>query len=527
MKKIRLIRLICVIVLAVILIVASLFILIPKRNDSSSGRAAICFVHEDIMFPQMDYSQMFSRMDIASYYVIDDSCSKEEMQKKIDKVSAPKGLILFCEGDYALPGLEIAAESDKISDLFLVSPELDGNADLGDIGTTSPSCRVAIFAESGKTADSLYERLSGEDTKFTSGTRSESSAPELFLSSDANRYFARTGSRSNPEIASVIVLNNPQMQTYMVNYIKNHILLQKGVSKAPLLTWSMKMICTIFTVVSFFVYAATLPPNKKLAPANAGNRGGGEDGAGTRDATGAGADPATAGAAPELARNRSGKLRGRSIAEKYRSALNHLLALQGFLGVLFALVTLFFILRKQSAYQVVLLLWVCVTYLSSAFFLMPFLKKVKNRKVRSNRSMWPIHAAFTFLLAGVFFMLTLLWKGAGFLKLDIFLLVEFVLSIMVFVSITMLQLCDNFFGRIQGSGQSVLDSVKFLVIRLVPMVIVFVFSIIMKRELFAIKVLLLAISLLLASYMRRIVKRGALGETLSVVLFSCLYWMMF
>ena len=104
---------------------------------------------------------------------------------------------------------------------------------------------------------------------------------------------------------------------------------------------------------------------------------------------------------------------------------------------------------------------------------------------------------------------------------------EFALSVMVFVSITMLQLSDNFFGRIQGSSQSVLDSVKFLVIRLVPMVIVFVFSIIMNRELFAIKVLLLAVSLLLASYLRRVVKRGALGETLSVVLFSCLYWMMF
>ena len=523
MKKIRLIRLICVIVLAVILIVASLFILIPRRNDSSSGRAALCFVHEDIMFPQMDYSQLFSQLDIASYYVIDDSCSKEEMQKKISKISAPNGLILFCEGDYALSGLQIASENAGITDLFLVSPELSSDADLGRIGTTSPSCRVAIFSEAGKTADNLYERLSGEDTKFTPGTRTESGAPELYLSSDANRYYAKTGYCKDPQIASVMVLNNPQMQTYMANYIKNHVLLQKGISNAPLLTWSMKMILTIFSVIAFFVYAATLPPNKKLAPANAGDRG--EEGS-----VGDGAAPSAkgpAGAAPELARNRAGKLRGRSIADKYKSALNHLLALQGFLGVLFALVTIFFVIRKQSAYQAVLLLWVCVTYLSSAFFLMPFLKKVKNRKVRSNRSMWPIHAAFTFLLAAVVFMLRLLWKGSGFLNFNLFILVEFALSVMVFVSITMLQLSDNFFGRIQGSSQSVLDSVKFLVIRLVPMVIVFVFSIIMNRELFAIKVLLLAVSLLLASYLRRVVKRGALGETLSVVLFSCLYWMMF
>lgn len=153
MKKIRLIRLICVIVLAVILIVASLFILIPRRNDSSSGRAALCFVHEDIMFPQMDYSQLFSQLDIASYYVIDDSCSKEEMQKKISKISAPNGLILFCEGDYALSGLQIASENAEITDLFLVSPELSSDADLGSIGTTSPGCRVAIFSEAGKTGN--------------------------------------------------------------------------------------------------------------------------------------------------------------------------------------------------------------------------------------------------------------------------------------------------------------------------------------------------------------------------------------
>ena len=523
MKKIRLIRLICICVLLAVLLVASLFILLPRRNDGKSGKAAICFVHEEVLFPQMDYSQLFSQMDIASYYVISDSCTKEQMQEKVNKISASNGIILFCEGDYALSGLSVASENEKITDLFLVSPELESDADLSGVGTTSPSCRVAIFAESGKTADNLYERLSGEDTKFTSGTKSSGSSPELFLSSDANRYYARRASRSNPQIASVLVLNSPQMQTYMVNYIKNHILLQKGVSKAPLRTWSMKMICTILSVIAFFIYAATLPANRKIKSAAAEEAAGESAG----NAGGAGQDGAFPGVSSERARGRDGKLRGRSIAEKYRSALNHLLALQGFLGVLFALVTLFFIIRKQSAYHVVLLLWVCMSYLSSVFFLMPFLKKVKNRKVRTNRSMWPIHVAFTCVLGAVVFMLTLLWQGAGFLKPDIFFVVGLVLSILVFMAITMLQLTDNFFGRIQGSGQSALDSVKFLVIRLVPMVIVFVLSIIMNRELFAIKVLLLSLTLLLASYLRRVVKRGALGETLSAALFAFLYWMMF
>ena len=141
--------------------------------------------------------------------------------------------------------------------------------------------------------------------------------------------------------------------------------------------------------------------------------------------------------------------------------------------------------------------------------------------------MWLIHMIFTILLGADIFMLTLLWKGAGFLSLDLLLLVAIVLSVLLGVAMGMLQLSDNFFGKIQGSNQSVLDSVKFSAIRFVPMVIVFTFSIIIGRELYAVQVFLLAISLLGASYLRRVVRKGALGEVLSVILFSALYWMMF
>ena len=98
---------------------------------------------------------------------------------------------------------------------------------------------------------------------------------------------------------------------------------------------------------------------------------------------------------------------------------------------------------------------------------------------------------------------------------------------MVMAAIVMLQLTDDYYGRSQGNDLAVLDSVKFSAIRFVPMVIVFVFSIIIDRGLCAMQILLLALSLLVASFIRRIIKRGALGETLSVVLYSCLYWMMF
>jgi len=141
--------------------------------------------------------------------------------------------------------------------------------------------------------------------------------------------------------------------------------------------------------------------------------------------------------------------------------------------------------------------------------------------------MWGIHLAFTILLFSVIFMLTLFWKGAGFLKPDLMLLVALLLSVMTGVSMIMLQLCDNFFGRIQGTRQSVIDSIKFSAIRFVPMVIVFVFSLIMNRGLCAFRISVLTASLAGASYLRRVIKRGAFGEVLSVVLYSCLYWMMF
>ena len=59
------------------------------------------------------------------------------------------------------------------------------------------------------------------------------------------------------------------------------------------------------------------------------------------------------------------------------------------------------------------------------------------------------------------------------------------------------------------------------------MVIVFSFSIIMGRGVYAVQVILLSASLLGASYLRRVVRKGALGEVLSVILFAALYWMMF
>ncbi|MBR5974623.1 MAG: hypothetical protein IK020_05505 [Clostridiales bacterium] len=562
MKKVRALRTICVIALALILLFVSLDLLLPRRNDAKSGRAAVCFIHEGLLFPQTDISQLFSHLDIASYYVVEDGLTQEEMAAEVSRVLAKKridSVILVCEGDYALSGLSIAsgnggvttgnaggaAENSGITDLILLSPELPSAAELdaaaknasaanadesktgstaksestaktastaktgaavfSELGAKTPSCRVAIFSEKGTDSDTIYERLSGEDTKLARGVKADESAPELYLSSDAMRYYARMGNYPNPEVASVITMNSPVMQTYLANYLKNHTLGEKGISRAPLWTWVAKTVCTILTLIAFFLYASTLPANRRFKPEETPKEPGEK----------------------EHERDRKGKLRGRSIAEKYKSTLNHLLALQLLLGAVISLPALVFVARKDSAYRVVLLVWVCFSFLSSAFFLMPYIRKLKGRKVRSSRSMWPLHLLFTVFLAGDIFMLTLLWKGSGFLKLDLLLLIAIVLSVLVGIAMAMLRLTDNFFGKIQGSNQSVLDSVKFSAIRFVPLVIVFTFSIIIGRGLYAVQVFLLAASLLGASYLRRVVRKGALGEVLSVILYAALYWMMF
>ena len=582
MKKVRALRTICVIALALILLFVSLDLLLPRRNDAKSGRAAVCFIHEGLLFPQTDISQLFSHLDIASYYVIDNDVTEADMEQEVNRILSRKkidSVVLVCEGDYAMSGLSISSRNALVSDLILLSPELPSNPDFGELGASIPASRVAIFSEVRATSDALYERLSGEDTKLARGVKADESAPELYISADAMRYYARMGSYSDPEVASVMTMNSPVMQTYLANYLKNHTLGEKGISRAPLWTWVAKTVCTIVTVIAFFLYAATLPASKRFVPTKE-PRGGAPapvppsakgvhepapaktaasktDAPAKSDSTASPASdkttkPDSAAAAtsksaaaasdddpdlfqpapepvpaPKLERDRKGKLRARSIAEKYRSSLNHLLALQLFLGALFALPAIFFVARKNTTYHVVLLVWVCFSFLSSAFYLLSYIRKIKGRKVRRSRSMWLIHMIFTILLGADIFMLTLLWKGAGFLSLDLLLLVAIVLSVLLGVAMGMLQLSDNFFGKIQGSNQSVLDSVKFSAIRFVPMVIVFTFSIIIGRELYAVQVFLLAISLLGASYLRRVVRKGALGEVLSVILFSALYWMMF
>ena len=538
MKKTRKLRIVSVILLALVFLGVTLDLLISGSDDNASGRVAVCFIPEDRMFPQMDFRQLFSSEDIASYFVVGDEVSYEDMKEILkEQLSRHDSAVLVCEGEYSANGLKLSREESGITDLILISPNLDIQTDLGEIGTTVPSCRVGIFSTSRHTSDVIYERLTGEYPSFTRGPRTDSNAPELFISADARRYYARTDNWKDSSVAPSLLLNSPIMQTYLSNYCRNYVLEKDGISRAPLGIWAIKLLSTVILLVAFFLYAATLPKHKKIVVTEE------EDSDSLENAPVPSASPSSSeaslreeadpdlprkeGPRKELPRNRKGELRGRSITQRYRSACAHLLALQLFLGLFFAVASCFLVVKKSPFHKTVLLVWMCLSLLSSAFYLLGFLRHMRDRKVRKNRSMWPLHLVFTILLDADIFLLQLLWKGNGFLKLNLLLLVAILLSVMVMAAIVMLQLTDEYYGRSQGNDLAVLDSVKFSAIRFVPMVIVFVFSLIMNRGLCAFRIFVLAASLAGASYLRRVIKRGAFGEVLSVVLYSCLYWMMF
>lgn len=538
MKKTRKLRIVSVILLALVFLGVTLDLLISGSDDNASGRVAVCFIPEDRMFPQMDFRQLFSSEDIASCFVVGDEVSYDDMKEILkEQLSRHDSAVLVCEGEYSANGLKLSREENGITDLILISPNLDIQTDLGEIGTTVPSCRVGIFSTSRHTSDVIYERLSGEDTSFTRGTRSDSNAPELFISADARRYYARTDNWKDSSVAPSLLLNSPIMQTYLSNYCRNYVLEKGGISRAPLGIWAIKLLSTVIFLVAFFLYAATLPKHKKIVVTEE------EDSDSLENAP----VPSTSASSPEaslreeadpdlprkegprkeLPRNRKGELRGRSITQRYRSACAHLLALQLFLGLFFAVASCFLVVKKSPFHKTVLLVWMCLSLLSSSFYLLGFLRHMRDRKVRKNRSMWPLHLVFTILLDADIFLLQLLWKGNGFLKLNLLLLVAILLSVMVMAAIVMLQLTDEYYGRSQGNDLAVLDSVKFSAIRFVPMVIVFFFSVIIGREIYAVRVIILLLSLIGASYLRRVVKKGALGDLFSVILYACLYWMMF
>ena len=511
MKKVKVIRLVTVIVLIVMFLVMSLYLFLPRRGDSDSGVTAVCFIDEDRLFPQMDYRQLFSALDISSAYSVGEELSLEQMKDRIDKASKEKKadtIVLLCDGDYAVSGLMIAKDDARIKTLVLLTPSVPEDADLSEFGTKVPATDICIFAEERARANSLYERLSGEDTKFTQGVFADTHGMSLYISPDTTRYFGTySGWTKSPALAGSATLNHPVVQSYLANYLKNHALEQEGLSRAPMWIWVMKVLCTMFVAIAFFVYVATLPGGKKK----------------THD------KDAVEKAEEETHRMADGrlKLKNRSIFVKYKASLVHLMGLQLLLGAIFAVIGAFFVGGKTSNVKHVLLIWMFMSFFSSAFFLLRYIRKLPKKDVRAHRAMFPMQIVFVAALILDIFLLTLLWRGTGFLHFSLLLVIAVLLSIMVAVSLYMLDLTDNFYMKSQGQGNGVLDSIRFSAIRFVPIVIVLLFSIIMDKEICTLQIMILSAALLGSAFLRRIVKRGALGDVLSVVLYACLYWMMF
>ena len=515
MKHVKILRLVSVLILLVLFLFLSLYLLIPRSGDGSKGTMAVCFIDEDRMFPMMDYRQMFSSLDMKAEYVLDEDLSLEEMEQKIASTKSDAGaekVVMICDGAYAWRGMTIASRNAAVDTLILLSPSFSDKDDLGTFGTTDPKKDVAIFTTESRQADLLYERLSGEDTTYTPGIMGDKRGMAIRISPDSTRYYANyTGFfKASSHAAGTVTLNDPVVQSYLANYIKNYCLKETGTSSAMIFIWAVKVICTTLLLVAFFLYAATIPKGKGYASAKP-------------------AEEERKDGEVRVSKDANGRVRlkNRSVTTKFISSMKHLMALQFMLGLCFAAVGCFFAWRTPSRVNHVLLVWMWMSFVSSAFFLLRYIRKLPPKTARKSRSFLPIQIIFVVGFLLDVFLLSLLWRGEGFLSFSLILPIAVMLAVMVAVAIFMLDKTDTFYLKMQGKGNGVLDSVIFIAIRFVPMVIVFVFSIIMNRDICALQIILLAVGLLLSAILRRIIKRGASGDVLSVVLYAGLYWMMF
>ncbi len=513
MKHVKILRLVSVLILLVLFLFLSLYLLIPRSGDGSKGTMAVCFIDEDRMFPVMDYRQMFSSLDMKAEYILDEDLSLEEMEQKIASARSDANaekVVLICDGSYAWRGMTIASRKAEVGTLILMSPSFSDKEDLGDFGTTNPKKDVAIFTTESRQCDLLYERLSGEDTTYTPGVMGDKRGMAIRISPDSTRYYANyTGFfKASSHAAGTVTLNDPVVQSYLANYIKNYCLKESGTSSAMIFIWAVKVICTTLLLVAFFLYAATIPKGKGYAMAKT---------------------PAGDAEDPVSAKDPRGRVRlkNRSVTTKFISSMKHLMALQFLLGLCFAAGGCVFVWRTPSHVNHVLLIWMWLSFVSSAFFLLRYIRKLPPKTARKSRSFLPIQIMFVVGFLLDVFLLSLLWRGEGFLSFSLILPIAVMLAVMVAVAVFMLDKTDTFYLKMQGKGNGVLDSVIFIAIRFVPMVIVFVFSIIMNRDICALRVILLAVGLLLSAILRRIIKRGASGDVLSAVLYASLYWMMF
>ena len=514
MKHVKVLRLVSVLILLVLFLFLSLYLLIPRSGDGSKGVLAVCFIDEDRLFPEMDYRQMFSSLDMTAEYSVGEDLSVEQMQPKILAARSEAGaqkVVLVCDGSYAVRGLQLASAMQEIDTLVLMSPDFSDTDDLSAFGTREPNKHVAIFTTESKQSDLLYERLSGEDTSFTPGIMGDKRGLALRISPDSTRYYANYSGffKASSHVAGTVTLNDPVVQSYFANYLKNYCLNESGTSSTMILIWTVKVLSTALLLVAFFLYAATIPKGKGYAASSNEDEHSGENAQVSKDAHG------------------RAKLKNRSVTAKFISSMKHLMALQILLGLCFAAGGCVFVWKTPAHVKHVMLIWMWMSFVSSAFFLLKWIRKLPAKTVRKSRSLLPIHIMFIVGILLDLFLLSLLWTGSGSLSFGLITLIAVMLAVMVAVAIFMLDKTDTFYLKMQGRGNGVLDSVIFSAIRFVPMVIVFIFSIIMNIDICALQVILLAVGLLLAAMLRRIIKRGASGDVLSVIFYAGLYWMMF
>ncbi len=191
MYRIRLLRNIALalpIIGVVLLLFSTLYtFMIPVREGNGSVTRAI-LIGTDSILPGTDYALALKDLGLSVTtlrYAPDmaDSAIKGALES-----SPAHSCVLVAFGRAGMPALKAAAESGVAAGLVLISPDLTSADDLSLFGRSEPNCPIILFSDGNDLSRSLYERLSGEDTKLFGGMAGTGLfSPQSYLSPDGSR----------------------------------------------------------------------------------------------------------------------------------------------------------------------------------------------------------------------------------------------------------------------------------------------------------------------------------------------------
>ncbi|HPE38779.1 MAG TPA: hypothetical protein PK567_04730 [Bacillota bacterium] len=477
----------------------------------SSDVHVICLEDEGDSFPRMDYQILFSNADIEAHFYANRQWSADDIRAKVTKLCEKEGatsVVLFAKGENAYAALEAAVDNSMVSDVILLSPVFDENANMDRFGMNQPSASVAVFDGGLPYAHSLYERLSGEDTLFTRGIQYQGLfSTECFISPDATRYLSVTDMVGNATIASDFHVENPVVQTQIYDYLQHYINEETSSSRPTFWYWMGKTTGVFFGIIGILLFAATVPKPKKR----------------TVDASGSRADSPTTDAPAAVTQGRP-VLKTRPISEKYAAKCMHCFWFSLLLSFLFGCLSVVALLIDVRFAKLSVLCGVALPIWFCALMSWKYMTgKSEKRRVSRNTMITTLMLIFTIL--SLWLINSVLWSDAWtVMQGAITIIIVTIVSIFLFIGTWVLMRIDTKMDPI-CAGTGVFRARKFIAVRFVPFVPVLLFSVIIDKGASFFDMISLMLLICVIDFLRIFIHNQSSKEAFAAFTYAGLFFM--